>query len=1188
MNIIFHASAGTGKTYQVTNLYAALALGRRFDTQTANGKTVVLHEPDAAGPLDPRRILLMTFTDNAAAELRTRVTQLILKARYEADVRGNNEEVETIIRILRQLPAAPICTIHSFCASFLRERALDAGLSPGFSVLDQDEADSLLDESAQTELLARLNQEPRLEHSEIPAYDPDFEAFCAGVRVLGGEYGMAMTDIVKNLLRQAAGKGIALDGAEDMLPPPDHSVSRDDFVAMLDSIKRVRASRKGGLPDRAASVLQTLENNLRDFPIPGKPESIESFVNALTADSMPSFSGAGLAEISNRLKELIGNVQTVERYRERYAAIRAFARYAGAVARRYAARKQELDVLNFDDLLIKTSAMLRDRPAGLKPFDFIIVDEVQDTSRVQCEIVEKLWDPANGRLVICGDAKQSIYAWRNADPKVMPDLEHKIRMTPRNRKVALRASHRSKDSILDFVNALFKQVYGERYADDEMLIPAKEKNAALRRNGKEKPCVEFLLAPWEENRRSEVGDRKSEEIPDLEARVKAEMTAVAQRIELLVDGPDSWRTSYRYSDDTERFEPVSASNKYRYSDILILLRRTTNQQALERVLRIQGIPYHIGGRGKGLFTRPEAIDTLLFLKVLTQPFDTISLIGFLRSPWVGLSDDSILQLGWKDNSFEETLFSKMVLSADGEKLLSKEQAQRLTRARQFVVEFRSKIGYCLTSEILRELIRRTGYDAVISGTFRGAQRNVNLRRLIDWIRHAERGGTVLPADVVKTLEEYADHPPDIPEAALLDPEQNAVTIMTIHGAKGLTARVVFVPELSSRPAGDSPWALLEDRTEKTTRLYIKTENIAREETLTPGFEKARDAARDIRVAESKNLFYVAMTRARDLVVLSGAGGDRKPAEWRAEIERLIADNENARQLLRRVPYSDVEKAAAELMVESESSATDTLALEPLFDAVTRLYPGTVPAPRILRFPATTLSSYHNEPEEFAKTKWATLDPLPSRPRQFLGDGEPVGDDIPSPRDTDEVGSTADFGTAGHAVLEQLASSGWRGDVAALAEASGVENRLSARDISDLKTRLARAADWMAKILANSNDLRVEWPFSMLLEEGKTQLIVDGTIDLLFRAADGSWHIIDYKFSDEPESALEKKYGLQLNLYRLALRRFQKGSKPVIHTSLIVVGRDSVKTVNIPEYPTCLATAVQAAEALDALFKVDRP
>jgi RecB family exonuclease len=111
---------------------------------------------------------------------------------------------------------------------------------------------------------------------------------------------------------------------------------------------------------------------------------------------------------------------------------------------------------------------------------------------------------------------------------------------------------------------------------------------------------------------------------------------------------------------------------------------------------------------------------------------------------------------------------------------------------------------------------------------------------------------------------------------------------------------------------------------------------------------------------------------------------------------------------------------------------------------------------------------------------------------------------------------------------------------------------------------------------------------MLLEDGGTKLIVDGTMDLLFRAADGAWHIVDYKFSDEPESELKEKYGLQLNLYRLALRRFQKDSEAAIHSSLVVVGRDSVKTIDIPEDSSCLATAVQAAKALDALFKVDMP
>ncbi len=1172
VNIIFHASAGTGKTHQVTRLYAALVLGRRFETKTSDGATAILHEP-AAGPLDPRRILLMTFTENAAAELRTRVTQLILQARHEADASGDGAEIEKIIRILRQLPAATISTIHSFCAGFLRERALDAGLPPGFTVLDQDEAESLLDECAQTELLARLNREPRTERSELPPYDPDFESFCNSARVLGGEYGIAVTDSVKALIHQAASLGLDLDNAEDMLPPPRHTVTRDDFAAVRDALHGVRASRADGLPSRARQVFQALEKCLKDFPTPGKNDEIEAFADALSENNL-SFTGTALNDISQRLKELVEDVQGAARYRKHHGAIRAFARYAGAVARRYAARKQELGGLSFDDLLVKTRELLERRPPDPKPFDYIIVDEVQDTSRVQCRIIEQLWDPGSGRLVICGDTKQSIYAWRNADPRVMPDLEKAIQATPHHRKVALRASYRSKEPLLDFINALFQQVYGESYTDDERLVAAEEKNAVLPEEG---PCIEFLRAPWEDAEETEKA-----EPPDLEERVKAEMQAVVRRIRLLVDGPRSWQPSYRYADDTERFEPVGAANRFCYSDILILLRRTSNQQVLEHLLRVEGIPYRIGGRGFGLFARQEVIDALLFFKVTTRPFDTISLIGFLRSPWIGLSDDSILRLGWENTAFNEAVFARRVLSPDGDRLLDGEQPRRLGLARALIAEFRAKVGYCLASEMIRELIRRTGYDAILSGTFRGTQRVANLRKLIDWIRRVERGGTVLLEDVVRTLEEHTDNPPEIPEAALLDPEQNAVTLMTIHGAKGLTSRVVFLPELSSAPAHDTSWAFLDGPARWGAGLYIRTEDIAREKTTTPGFDNAREEARKIREAEAKNVFYVAMTRARDLAVLSGAVGGKKPAAWRAEIDKVVAENELARQRLRQISYGALEQAAANLVVPPAPAGGREM--EPLFDAATRIHSGTAPTARALRFPATALSSYHSDPEEYIKTRTAVFEPFGSRARPVPGDPETSGDDALPVRDEESGGSYADFGTAGHAVLEQLALSGWRGDIAALSRAIGTENGLSERNIADLKNRIERTVSFMRKDLAETAGLRVEWPFAMRLEEGGTIVIVDGTVDLTADAPDGSRHILDYKFSDETDAVLVRKYGLQLNLYRLAFAHLPENAERVIRSRLVVVGRDGVRTVEIPHDPACLSETVKAAKELDAMLR----
>ncbi len=922
-------------------------------------------------------------------------------------------------------------------------------------------------------------------------------------------------------------------------------------------MKKVRASRKDGLPAQAAKVFQTLETILGDFPNIGK--NVAGALEALSREEKLTFSGAGLTEISQRLKKLIEDGLNAERYKLHHAPIRAFARYAAAVAAAYEERKRQLAALDFDDLLIKARDLLCADGAAAPPFEFLIVDEVQDTSRVQCEIIEKLWTPGSNGLVICGDTKQSIYAWRNADPRVMPDLEKTIGGVKTSHRIALRASFRSKDSILDLVNLLFQQVYGEHYAEDEQLVAAEEKNGRARGRG-EKPCVELLTAPWE---------GEADAVPDIETRVRAEMTAVADRIRLLVEGPAQWKPVFRYSDDSERFDRAGKGNAFRYADILILLRRTSQQQVLEHTLRQHGIPYRIGGRGKGLFARPEAKDLMLFLKVLTHPFDTIALIGFLRSPWAGLSDEAILQLGWTARGFSEAAFRDNVFSGtfDGDP----EQAQRLARASERITRFRAQADFRLASELVRELIQETGYDAIIAGTFRGGQRLADLRKLLDWIRSAEHGGTVLLADVAAALEAYADDPPDIPEAALLDPDQNAVTIMTIHGAKGLTARVVFVPELCARPSGDSPWALLTDAAASEPSLQVRTEDLGREKTMTPGFDLARQANTDVRDAEAKNVFYVAMTRARDLVVLSGPCGGRKPAEWRREINQLLETSPESKELVRVIGFDELHAAAG----KPEGAPSDVVPAPEVFHAVTERFAPTAHRPSPLRFPATILSAYHGSAKDFVRTTLPGAEPFWLRRPRHPDEAEGTGEDAPPAADTDAFGSYAEFGTAGHAALEQLALSGWRGDVRALAQAAG----LGPANAEDLEQRLARALAEVRGLSAGAAELNVEWPFALMIEDDGNAVIVDGTIDLFFQSADGGWQIVDYKFTDEPTAELLRKYGLQLNLYRLALDRLLGDRAQNLRASLMAIGRDTVRRIEVPPDPATGKQAVAAAVSL---------
>jgi len=174
MNLVYNASAGTGKTYQITQLYEKLVL---------------------EDGIDPRNILLMTFTRNAAAELRMRVAHRLLKARRLAESENDDALADRAITAMSHLPSAPIGTIDAFCTRLLREHALEVGLSPGFSVLEEDDRKELLDQICRDELLVRLGS------------DPDFKAFCSGAHIIGNGkgFGTSITETVPKLIGHASG-----------------------------------------------------------------------------------------------------------------------------------------------------------------------------------------------------------------------------------------------------------------------------------------------------------------------------------------------------------------------------------------------------------------------------------------------------------------------------------------------------------------------------------------------------------------------------------------------------------------------------------------------------------------------------------------------------------------------------------------------------------------------------------------------------------------------------------------------------------------------------------------------------------------------------------------------------------------------------------------------------------------------
>ena len=242
-----------------------------------------------------------------------------------------------------------------------------------------------------------------------------------------------------------------------------------------------------------------------------------------------------------------------------------------------------------------------------------------------------------------------------------------------------------------------------------------------------------------------------------------------------------------------------------------------------------------------------------------------------------------------------------------------------------------------------------------------------------------------------------------------------------------------------------------------------------------------------------------------------------------------------------------------------------------------MYPRPLDVPVILRYPATTISAFHSDPGEFLRTKLAGAEPPLMKAKRNPEEAERGGEDAPAPADTDDAGSYAAFGTAGHSVLEQLALDGWKGDVTSLAASAAAANGLDEQAAKDLAGRLGQAVAELANRTKGAKEVRAEWPFALALEKDGAKLIVDGTMDLVFQTSDG-WHIADYKFTDDPPSKLLKKDALQLNLYREALVR--AGFKAAdISATLIAISRSGIRPVDVPPDPTCPDTAVDTTLAL---------
>ncbi len=825
VSVLLSSGAGCGKTHVLTRRYLSHL------------------EQDGA---EVSQIVAITFTERAARQMRDRIRKALQDHLARA---MTDEEAVRWETHLRGLETAQISTIHAFCGNLLRQHAVEAGLDPRFDVLEdylaanlQREAlvgclQGLLTADTQTgrdlrelvllygwrpvvEAVARLTAEEDPAQRQTWAQRPA-EEVAAGWRaharsVLLARYIHYLSSASPKIARclwllrttpclgpkMAANVALVLE----RLPRLAQATDLPAAVAELTEAAKVGPERAKAWP--SAEVYEAIKDALEDFR-KALPERLKLFLEepeGLIAE----------AEVGQRL-----------------------VRVAEEAARSYRQLKRRHAVVDFQDLLVRARDLLRDHPEVRerlqRRFQFLLIDELQDTDPVQMELVELLAGAGleGGKLFAVGDHSQSVYRFRGAEVKLFQALKRRM---PHEGRLELTVNFRSQPAILDFANALFGPGSVPRGNDLEDYEPLR----AHHRQVNPGPCIEFLWAP------REPGDFATE------ARL-AEADWIARRIASMVGTREE--LVVERSGGNEVLRPV------RLGDVVLLFRSMTSVELYESALRKYGLDYYLVG-GRAFFAQQEIYDLLNLLRALENPQDTVSLAGTLRSPFCCLSDEALFVLTRHPDGPWAALHDESACAR-----LPRDQQQRADRARRFLDRWHGLKDRLPIARLLGEVFADSGYDAATQFEFLGDRKLANLWKLMDMARAFDRSGLFGLAEFIGRLGELVRTQPREEQAATQPESADVVRLMTIHQAKGLEFPVVFVPDLAaSGGAPHNPVAVWD------AKLGCVARPPAEDPPPFTNFAwrlwEAAEAVEDWR--EELRTLYVACTRAMDYLVLSAA------------------------------------------------------------------------------------------------------------------------------------------------------------------------------------------------------------------------------------------------------------------------------------------------------------------------------
>ena len=800
-------------------------------------------------------------------------------------------------------------------------------------------------------------------------------------------------------------------------------------------------------------------------------------------------------------------------------------RYADA----YAAAKRARGGVDFDDLELLARDLLAREPgiaAGYRErFERVMVDEFQDTNPLQLELLELV---ARDNACTVGDELQAIYAFRHADVEVF--RARRRRLEAAGRTATLATNFRSRPEILRALNGAFGPMH-EHWVD---LRPGRDDPPAAA------PVVELLVTDadaWNGDAPAALGVG----LPAASAVKQAEARLVAQRVGELVH------------------EEGAAPR-----DVVVLLRASTEIGLYERALELAGLPTLAGG-GRGWWGRQQIRDLCHLLAALANPRDEEALLGLLASPMVGLSSDALALLALVARERGATIWEAL---HDEALAPAPEDARRLDAFRAWFAGERERAPRLGLDEVLQRALRRTRYDLHMLALPRGARRLANVHKLLRMAAdyEARRGRDVRGFIDLATAELEADaREPDAPvDLGGLD----AVRLMTIHAAKGLEFPIVVVADLGRKGNLSPPDLHVSDE-----RVGLRLIGLDGSKATALDFDAIEAERRAADEAEERRVMHVAMTRAEERLILSGAA--RLGENWPQPGPGVAPISWIAPALVPGVAALDPAEPVRDhglVRTVLNSPASDVLRLE----APAPVAPGEqlalalnggapVTAPPVGPSAAEPVAPAPAPPAALSYSSITRYAQCPYRFHLERGLGLPEQEPPPHLRDADEPAPTLDLrvrGTIVHELLEtlDLRAGAARPDAEAVrAVAAAHDAELSEADVADLQAMVdAFAGSALRERLGAASAVHREHAFAFALGDGP---MLTGFVDVIAHEADGAALIVDYK-SDrvgdaDLDALVEAHYATQRRIYALAALRSGAPAVEVAHVFLERPGEPAV-------------------------------